>query len=144
MWRPALIMSVIPPPPITEDIPNLTTDELYRALQGVTVPSSSPRARFNNWGQSYYCKPLAVFEPETEGQCKLILELARREGKVVRAVGVGHSPSDLACTTGFMVRMTRFKRMLEVCIVFYHRSYPVDQEANRLASKGNTSSRRLG
>ena len=30
----------------------------------------------------------------------------------------GHSPSDLACTTGFMVRMTRFKRMLEVCVYF--------------------------
>ena len=44
----------------------------------------------------------------------MIIELARREGKVVRAVGVGHSLSDLECTTGFMVRMIKFKRMLEV------------------------------
>lgn len=74
----------------------------------------SQRARFTNWGQTFHCTPLAIFEPENEFQCELILELARREGKVVRAVGVGHSPSDLACTNGFMLRTTKMNRVLEV------------------------------
>lgn len=89
-------------------------DDLYRLLVPVTVPTSSPTSRFSNWGQTFHCTPLAVFEPETESQCKLILELARREGKGVRAAGVGHSPSDLACTNEFMLRTTKLNQVLEV------------------------------
>jgi len=55
-----------------------------------------------------------VFEPENEFQCELVLELARREGKIVRAAGVGHSPSDLACTNEFMLRTEKLNRLLEV------------------------------
>jgi len=85
---------------------------LYTLLTPITVPSQ--RACFTNWGHTFYCTPLAIFEPENEFQCELVLELARREGKVVRAVGVGHSPSDLACTNGFMLRTTKMNRVLEV------------------------------
>jgi L-gulonolactone oxidase len=99
-----------------EAFAGISTEHLYQKLQPITVPSHSPRAHFNNWGQTWYCTPLAVFEPETVEQCGTILELARREGKVVRAVGVGHSPSDLACTTGFMIRMTRMNKIIEVSI----------------------------
>ncbi|TFK37618.1 gulonolactone oxidase Lgo1 [Crucibulum laeve] len=93
------------------DIP---LQNLYNLLQPITISPRSPAATFSNWGQTFYCTPLAVFEPETEFQCELIVELARREGKVVRAVGVGHSPSDLACTNGFMMRTTKLNRVLEV------------------------------
>ncbi|KAI0077661.1 L-gulonolactone/D-arabinono-1,4-lactone oxidase [Panus rudis PR-1116 ss-1] len=94
--------------------PPLADHELYNRLRPITVPSSSPRSSFTNWGLSYTCKPLVVFEPESEEQCELILELARREGQKVRAAGVGHSPSDLACTSGYMVRTERLNRVLEV------------------------------
>jgi L-gulonolactone oxidase len=57
---------------------------------------------------------MVVFEPETEYQCELILELARRQKKIVRAVGVGHSPSDLACTSDYMLRTEKLNRILEV------------------------------
>ncbi|KAG2356800.1 L-gulonolactone D-arabinono-1,4-lactone oxidase [Suillus spraguei] len=88
--------------------------QLYDLLQPITVPNTSPKAKFTNWGLTFTCTPLAVFEPTTELQCEFILELARREGRVVRAVGVGHSPSDLACTTGYMLRTTKLDRLLEV------------------------------
>ncbi|KAF8890666.1 gulonolactone oxidase Lgo1 [Infundibulicybe gibba] len=95
-------------------VSTIPLQNLYGLLQPVTIPPHSPRAKFSNWGQTFHCTPLAVFEPETELQCSLILELARREGKVVRAVGVGHSPSDLACTNEFMLRTTKLNRVLEV------------------------------
>src|ERR1700675_825853 len=88
-------------------------------LQPITLPSSSPRATFTNWGQTFTCTPMAVFEPETEYQCELILELARRERRIVRAVGVGHSPSDLACTSEYMLRTEKLNRILEVRIRLY-------------------------
>ncbi|KAF9529067.1 gulonolactone oxidase Lgo1 [Crepidotus variabilis] len=87
---------------------------LYNLLEPITVPRNSPGARFTNWGLSYTCLPAAIFEPENEFQCELVLELAKREGKTVRAVGVGHSPSDLACTKEYMIRMTKLNRVLEV------------------------------
>ncbi|KAJ7136288.1 D-arabinono-1,4-lactone oxidase-domain-containing protein [Mycena filopes] len=83
-------------------------------LATITVPSTSPRAKFVNWGLTYHCQPLAIFEPENEHHCELVLDFARREGRVLRAVGVGHSPSDLACTGDFMLKMTRLNKLLEV------------------------------
>ncbi|KAJ7768912.1 L-gulonolactone D-arabinono-1,4-lactone oxidase [Mycena metata] len=78
------------------------------------APSSSPRATFTNWGRTFSCRPLAIFEPKNEEQCELVLDLAWREGRVLRAVGVGHSPSDLACTGDFMLRTTKLNKLLEV------------------------------
>ncbi|KAI0946179.1 hypothetical protein AcV7_010218 [Taiwanofungus camphoratus] len=88
--------------------------DLYTLLQPITVPAGHARATFINWGLSYVCTPLAVFEPESEYHCQLVLELARREGKSVRAAGVGHSPSDLACTSGYMLRTEKLNKIIEV------------------------------
>ena len=87
---------------------------LYTLLEPVTVPAHHPRSTFINWGLTYVCRPLTVFEPQTEYQCELIFELARREGKTVRATGVGHSPSDLACTSGYMLRTEKLNKIIEV------------------------------
>jgi hypothetical protein len=95
------------------ELSSLPLQKLYELLRPITVPIH--HARFNNWGQSFYCTPLAIFEPESERQCRWVLELARREGKTVRAVGVGHSPSDLACTSGYMIRLTKLNRLIQVC-----------------------------
>ena len=100
-----------PPHPPLSDI---SLEGLYALLRPITVSPSSSGATFYNWGRTFRCTPLSVFEPETEYQCELILELARREGQTVRAVGVGHSPSDLACTKGYMVKMQKMNMILEV------------------------------
>lgn len=139
-------MSVDSPHTSLADIP---TQTLYGLLEPVTIPSESPRASFINWGLSYECTPLAVFEPETEYQCELVLELARREGRTVRAVGVGHSPSDLACTSQFMLRTEKLNKIIEVsvnsrvisipisiapCIVMLEISVPRSQQWGRARS----------
>src|SRR5947209_6325061 len=89
----------------------LSLDALCDALRPIVVTASPSLApRFTNWARTFSCSPLAIFEPETEHHCQLVLELARREGRVVRAVGVGHSPSDLACTSAYMLRTTKLSR----------------------------------
>lgn len=92
-----------------QDIP---LENLYNLLEGITVPQST--ATFTNWARTFVCTPASIFEPENEFQCELVLELARREDKAVRVAGVGHSPSDLACTKEFMLRTTKLNRVLEV------------------------------
>ncbi|KAF9480619.1 L-gulonolactone D-arabinono-1,4-lactone oxidase [Pholiota conissans] len=92
----------------------LSLDNIYERLAPVTAPRYSKTARFTNWGMSFTCTPAVVFEPEDEAQCVLILELARRQGKRVRVAGIGHSPSDLACTDEYMLRTTKLNKVLEV------------------------------
>lgn len=101
--------TILPP-----SVSHLPLHELYRRLQPITVDRSSSGAVFRNFGRTYRCTPSTVFQPETEYQLELILELSRREHMTVRAVGVGHSPSDLACTSGYMIQMNQMKKIIEV------------------------------
>ena len=91
---------------------DITVANLYAFLAPITVPQR--QARFTNWGRTFTCRPNAIFEPQNEEQCKLVLQLARREMRRLRVAGVGHSPSDLACTDEFMLRTTRLNKVLEV------------------------------
>lgn len=96
----------------------LSTHSFYDALGAVPVAGSPPRAAVTNWAKTYSCHPRIVFEPRNADECALVLELARREGKTVRAVGVGHSPSDLACTDEYMLRTTKLDKILHVSFLF--------------------------
>ncbi|KZT52131.1 L-gulonolactone/D-arabinono-1,4-lactone oxidase [Calocera cornea HHB12733] len=102
-----------------------TTSGLYTALE----PTREDRLRrsflplfrqyrrtewFQNWAETFRCAPQAVFVPRTVEQCQMIVELAKREGKAIRATGARHSPSDLWCTTGWMVRMNSMDKVLEI------------------------------
>jgi L-gulonolactone oxidase len=69
-------------------------------------------AVFSNWAKTFECRPQRVFAPTSVGQCRMIVELARREGARLHPVGVGHSPSDLACTNGWLVRMEGLKGLI--------------------------------
>ncbi|KAG8908848.1 D-arabinono-1,4-lactone oxidase [Tulasnella sp. 403] len=95
---------------------SLSTSDLRRLLHPITLASSSPRAAFANWAGTYKCNPRRTFAPTSSDQLPYIFELARRLGTTVRAAGAGHSPSDLACTNGFMVRTDALDRVLEVNI----------------------------
>ncbi|KAK8858782.1 hypothetical protein IAR55_003012 [Kwoniella newhampshirensis] len=97
-----------------EDLTNVETSALSSALESISIPTISPRASFSNWAKTFHCKPQRVFAPTTVLQCRQILELARREGARVHPVGVGHSPSDLACTNGWLVRMEGIKGVVDI------------------------------
>jgi FAD/FMN-containing dehydrogenase len=87
---------------------------LRTRLEPIIISHRNERSRYRNWARSYGSTPATAFEPTTEDQCTEILELARLEGRVVRAVGCGHSPNDLPCTTGFMIRMDKLDQLIEV------------------------------
>ncbi|WRT67989.1 uncharacterized protein IL334_004964 [Kwoniella shivajii] len=96
------------------DLLSVPTPVLQSALESISIPTSSPRATFSNWAKTFKCQPQRVFAPTTAIQCRQILELARREGARVHPVGVGHSPSDLACTNGWLVRMEGLKGVAKI------------------------------
>ena len=90
---------------------NLPLDKLY-LLESVTIDRSSSATVFQNWGHTFTCTSSSIFCPKSESQLELILELVCCKGQTVRAVGIGHSPSDFACTSGCMVQMNRLNRIM--------------------------------
>ncbi|CAG7851354.1 L-gulonolactone oxidase Short=LGO; AltName: Full=L-gulono-gamma-lactone oxidase; Short=GLO [Serendipita indica DSM 11827] len=93
------------------DLKTLSVSALYDLVAPCVVPSGSPSARFANWSRTFHCTPLVVFEPCDVEQCRLIFELAQREQRTVRIVGAGLSPSDLACTSDFMLRTSKLNKL---------------------------------
>ncbi|KAJ7482268.1 gulonolactone oxidase Lgo1 [Mycena galericulata] len=91
-----------------------------RALVDKLTPIADPQPFFINWGRTFQCTPHAIFMPNSTYECRLALELARRDGRVLRPVGVGHSPSDVACTRDYMISMTRMNRVLHVDVDACH------------------------
>ncbi|GMK54008.1 hypothetical protein CspeluHIS016_0105940 [Cutaneotrichosporon spelunceum] len=102
------------PSQLTSSLEAVSTEELRTALEICSVPSRSPLAVFSNWARTFECRPQRVFSPTTPFQCRQIVELARREGATVHPVGVGHSPSDLGCTNGWLVRMEGVQGTLDI------------------------------
>ena len=55
--------------------------------------------------------PLRIYEPQTIAEVQDIVRLARERGVSVRAVGSGHSWSDVALTEGFLLTPTGMTRV---------------------------------
>lgn len=106
----SFVMSAATPPSLVD----LDVDTIAHALEPIAVPSASPRAWFSNWADTFHCRPERIFEPTTIEECRYIVELARRRGARLHPVGVGHSPSDLACTNGWLVRMGALKGLIKL------------------------------
>ncbi|XP_041366843.1 L-gulonolactone oxidase-like [Gigantopelta aegis] len=80
---------------------------------------------FTNWATTYSCKPELYFEPETTDEIRQVLVFAREKAKKVKVVGYGHSPSDLACTTDYMISLKKYDKVLKV-----------DKEKNQIKVQG--------
>lgn len=70
--------------------------------------------RFKNWAQTYECSPQKFFDPCDLDELRSILRLARDNGKKLRMVGYGHSPSDLCCTDEFLVSNRKLDQILNL------------------------------
>ncbi|XP_055465794.1 L-gulonolactone oxidase isoform X2 [Psammomys obesus] len=70
--------------------------------------------RFQNWAKTYGCSPEMYYQPTSVEEVREVLALARQQNKRVKVVGGGHSPSDIACTDGFMIHMGKMNRVLQV------------------------------
>lgn len=104
-------------------------------MDRVRVPSMSRRAYMRNWAGVYHSAvptndgafshmDRSVFMPHTIEQVVAIVELAKRRGIPVRAVGRLHSPSDLPFSLGWTIRTDELDGIVridaaerEVCVM---------------------------
>jgi L-gulono-1,4-lactone dehydrogenase len=69
---------------------------------------------WRNWAGDQRCLPARIERPRGRGELVEAVARATGAGLTVRAVGVGHSFTDAACTGGVMLRMDRLDRVLGV------------------------------
>jgi L-gulono-1,4-lactone dehydrogenase len=72
------------------------------------------RKRWRNHTGNQSIEPLRIYRPATLEGVREIVRTAERDGATVRAVGSGHSWSDVALTTGYLLRPDRLNAPLEV------------------------------
>jgi FAD-linked oxidoreductase len=70
--------------------------------------------RFRNWARTHSCQVAACHQPRDEEEIVELVRSARRRGVRLKAVGGGHSWSDIALTDGELVRLDGYDRVLAV------------------------------
>ena len=73
-----------------------------------------PGLTFRNWADTFGCQPELYFEPKDVEEVREIVLLAKANGKKVRVLGKGHSPSDLCFTNDYLISLKNINRILAV------------------------------
>jgi L-gulonolactone oxidase len=68
---------------------------------------------WRNWASDEGCRPREIARPESIEQIAEAVGRATRAGRRVRAVGAGHSFSDIACSDEMLLSLERCGQVLE-------------------------------
>ena len=80
-----------------------------------TVPfRASQTHTHHTWARTFHSRPELYIRPQTLAEVQKVVTLARRLRRRVVVVGCGHSPSDLTCTSAWMVNLDDFNSVLRV------------------------------
>jgi L-gulonolactone oxidase len=69
---------------------------------------------WTNWGRNQTCAAEAVDHPADENEIAAVVKAAAASGQTVKAVGSGHSFTDIACTYGRRLVLDRFGEIVSV------------------------------
>ncbi len=69
--------------------------------------------RWTNWAGQQVCAPVAIERPRSEDEVARAVRGAAERGVPARAVGSGHSFTDIACTDGVMVDLSGMGAVLD-------------------------------
>lgn len=79
------------------------------------VPFRASQAHVHRtWARTFHSRPELYIRPQTLPEIQKIVTLARRMRRRVVTVGCGHSPSDLTCTSAWMVNLDEYNEVLKV------------------------------
>ena len=68
----------------------------------------------HTWAKTFFSRPELYIRPQTIPEIQQLVTLARRCRRRIVTVGSGHSPSDLTCTSSWLVNLDDFNRILHV------------------------------
>jgi D-arabinono-1,4-lactone oxidase len=99
------LSSLSMPPKFMIELDRLDTDVPFRASQSHI---------HHTWARTFHSRPELYLRPQSIAEIQKIITLARRMRRRVVTVGCGHSPSDLTCTSAWMVNLDDFGKVLDV------------------------------
>ncbi|KAJ5578526.1 Sugar 1-4-lactone oxidase [Penicillium hispanicum] len=68
----------------------------------------------HTWAKTFFSRPELYIRPQTIPEIQQLVTLARRCRRRLVTVGSGHSPSDLTCTSSWLVNLDDFNRILHI------------------------------
>lgn len=68
----------------------------------------------STWAKTFFSRPELYIRPQSIAEVQKVVTLARRCGRRIVTVGSGHSPSDLTCTSAWLVNLDDFNQILDV------------------------------
>lgn len=86
----------------------------------------------HTWARTFHSRPEVYIQPETIEEIQKLVKLARRCRRRVVVVGCGHSPSDITCSSSWMVNLDKYSKVLNA-----------DLERKRLTVEGGIRLRDL-
>lgn len=94
-----------------------TTDAIVAASWDPVTASHIPfraslRHKHSTWARTNFSRPELYLQPQSVPEIRLIVSLARQLKRQIVVVGSGHSPSDLTCTSSWMVNLDGFRSVV--------------------------------
>ncbi|KFZ24465.1 hypothetical protein V502_01051 [Pseudogymnoascus sp. VKM F-4520 (FW-2644)] len=89
------------------------TNELSKLEDGIAF-RASPDHFHHTWARTFSSAPELYIQPQSVEEVEKVTTLARRCRRRITTVGSGHSPSDLTCTSSWMVNLDKFNKILSV------------------------------
>ncbi|KAJ5765149.1 L-gulonolactone/D-arabinono-1-4-lactone oxidase [Penicillium odoratum] len=89
------------------------TRELSKLDSAVPFRASTDHVH-HTWAKTFFSHPELYIRPQTIPEIQQVVTLARRCRRRLVTVGSGHSPSDLTCTSSWLVNLDDFNRILHV------------------------------
>ncbi|KAK3935238.1 D-arabinono-1,4-lactone oxidase-domain-containing protein [Diplogelasinospora grovesii] len=66
------------------------------------------------WARTYTSLPELFIQPQSQAEIEKVVNLARKCKRRITTVGCGHSPSDMTCTSSWLVNLDNFNRVVSV------------------------------
>lgn len=80
-----------------------------------TVPfRASPGYLHSTWAKTFFSRPELYIRPQSVAEIQKVVTLARTCRRRIVTVGSAHSPSDLTCTSAWLVNLDDFNRVIDV------------------------------
>lgn len=75
---------------------------------------ASANHRHHTWAKTYHSFPEFYIQPHSTEEIQKIVNLAQRCRRRLVVVGCGHSPSDLTCTSSWIVNLDHYNKILDI------------------------------
>lgn len=108
----------LPRPPSCSAPPTSSTMEKIQWEVQHTAPNVPFRATdrhvHHTWAKTFQSRPELYIRPRSLAEIQKVVNLARICRRRIVVVGCGHSPSDLTCTSSWMVNLDEYNHVLHV------------------------------